>query len=194
MATTTTRGRRLLESLLLFGLLLAFWILLSGRFTPLTLGLGVLSAAAVTLLNPERPLRLGGSEDEFGIALGRLSLTRLVLLPIGLLLAVARANVQVARLVLHPKLPIHPAFVRLRTGLERPFAQVVLANLITVTPGTVTVDLEDGSYLVHSLEPGLAAELLDGRLPNAVASLLGEPAVGPPDVHGWAHSVQDLAP
>jgi multicomponent Na+:H+ antiporter subunit E len=187
------RARRVAEALVLFGLLLGFWVVLSGRFTALTLGLGVLSAAAATLLNPERPIRLGGSDQEFGLPLAGLSLARLVVYPFVLLGAIAKANLQVAALVLHPRLPIHPAFVRLRTGLVRPLSQVVLANLITVTPGTVTVDLEDGSYLVHALEPGLAADLINGVLPNTVARLLGEPPVPPPDVYGWGRSVQELA-
>lgn len=183
----------MIEGALLFGLLFGFWVVLSGRFTALTLGLGVLSAAAVTLLNPERPVRVGGTDREFGLLLARLSLARLVVYPFVLLGAIARANLQVAALVLHPRLPIHPAFVRFRTGLTRPLSQVVLANLITVTPGTVTVDLEDGSYLVHALEPGLAADLIGGALPNTVARLLGEPPVPAPEVRGWAHSVQELA-
>lgn len=193
-APAPARWHRAAEAAILFALLVAFWIVLSGRFTALTLALGTVSAAIATALTGDRFFWVGGQEREFGMPLRSLALTKLAVYPFRLLLAIARANLQVARLVLHPRLPIHPAFVQFRTGLVRPLSQVVLANLITVTPGTVTVDLEDGRYLVHALEPRLAADLLSGALPNAVAEMLGETAAPPPEIIAWTHSVRDVAP
>lgn len=188
------RRHRVAESALLFGLLFGFWVLLSGRVTPLALLLGGLSAAAVTALNGDRLFWIGGGEREFGMPLASLSLLQLTIYPFKLLVAIARANLQVAALVLPPRLPIRPAFVQFRAGLQRPLSQAVLANIITVTPGTVTVDLHDGRYLVHTLEPRLTVDLLNGELPNAIARMLGEPPPGEATDVRWAHSVGDLLP
>lgn len=191
--------QRVLESGLLAALLVVFWIILSGRLTALAITLGVLSALVVTALTPERLLWVGGAgggggggEREFGIPVQSVSLRHMVRHGVQLLAEIAVANVQVAILVLHPKLPIDPAFVRFKTTLRRALPQVVLANLITVTPGTVTVDLEKGNYLVHSLSPRLANDLLSGHIPNTVARMLGELPGPPPEVLGWSRSVKDI--
>jgi multicomponent Na+:H+ antiporter subunit E len=61
-----------------------------------------------------------------------------------------KANLQVAYLVLHPAMPIKPGIVKIRTRLRDPSAISALANSITLTPGTLTVDAEeDGTLYVH---------------------------------------------
>ena len=60
------------------------------------------------------------------------------------------ANLDVAYRVLHPKLPIRPGIVKVKTSLSTLTGRVALANSITLTPGTLTVDLTDDGYLyVH---------------------------------------------
>ena len=60
------------------------------------------------------------------------------------------ANFDVAYRVLHPKLPIRPGIVKVKTTLSTPTGRVALANSITLTPGTLSVDLTDDGYLyVH---------------------------------------------
>jgi multicomponent Na+:H+ antiporter subunit E len=64
--------------------------------------------------------------------------------------AVLQANFDVAYRVLHPALPIKPGIVRIRTTLKTIRARVVLANSITLTPGTLSVDIaDDGTLFVH---------------------------------------------
>ncbi len=68
------------------------------------------------------------------------------------------ANIDVAWRVLHPKLPIRPGTLRLRTKLKSDIALTFLANSITLTPGTTTVDIDkaNGYIYVHILylKPG----------------------------------------
>ncbi len=60
--------------------------------------------------------------------------------------------------VLNPKLPISPKLVKFKTNLKRPIAKLALANSITLTPGTVTVDVEGDEFEVHALmESSLSA-------------------------------------
>jgi multicomponent Na+:H+ antiporter subunit E len=64
-----------------------------------------------------------------------------------------KANIHVAYIVIHPDLPIRPGVVRVRTSLKSTAARVLLANSITLTPGTFTLDLDDeeGVLYVHWL-------------------------------------------
>jgi len=61
------------------------------------------------------------------------------------------ANFQIAWVVLHPRLPIDPQLVSFRKHFPTPIAYFLLGNSITLTPGTVTVDLEGDEFLVHAL-------------------------------------------
>jgi multicomponent Na+:H+ antiporter subunit E len=66
--------------------------------------------------------------------------------------ALIKANFHVAKIVLSPKLPINPGIVEFETNLKSDFAKMVLANSITLTPGTFTVDIVENRYYIHWLE------------------------------------------
>ena len=62
------------------------------------------------------------------------------------------SNIDVARRVLSPKIPLNPGFVKIKTDLKGDFGKLVLANSITLTPGTLSVDV-DGEYIyVHTID------------------------------------------
>ncbi len=64
-----------------------------------------------------------------------------------------KANIHVAYLVLHPALPIHPGIVRVHTRLQSASGRTMLANCITLTPGTITVDVtDDGCLYIHWID------------------------------------------
>ena len=65
-----------------------------------------------------------------------------------------KANLQVVRAVLSPQIKIRPGFIRIPIELKNEHAQLLLANLITMTPGTVTIDLSnDRQFLfIHSFD------------------------------------------
>lgn len=98
-----------------------------------------------------------------GITLRRTSLaeSRLLLAPVRLFWAllyvpvlfayVVRANLDVAYRVLHPRLPIRPGIVRARTRLVSPSGRVLLANSVTLTPGTLSVDLVGDRLYIHRI-------------------------------------------
>ena len=86
------------------------------------------------------------------------------------------SNLDVARRVLDPKLPINPGVVRIRTGLTKPYQRLILANSITLTPGTVTLDM-DGEWMeVHWLDvttedPEEAGERIKGAMERAIEKI-----------------------
>jgi multicomponent Na+:H+ antiporter subunit E len=60
-----------------------------------------------------------------------------------------KANFDVAYRVLHPRMPIKPGIVKVRTTLKSEFAKMLLANSITMTPGTLTVDIIGDDFYIH---------------------------------------------
>jgi multicomponent Na+:H+ antiporter subunit E len=117
---------------------------------------------------------LGGKVDE--------NLTWKVLLrfPVfgGLLLwEIIKANWDVIMRVLAPSLPISPRIIEFESYLESDIAKAALANSITLTPGTVTIEIEGSKFYVHCLAAEHKDGLLEGRLERMVAWLFSE---GPP--------------
>ena len=68
------------------------------------------------------------------------------------LVALVKANFDVARRVINPKLPINPGIVSFETKLQNHFAKMVLANSITLTPGTLTIDVIGNKFYVHWID------------------------------------------
>ncbi len=79
----------------------------------------------------------------------------LAFLPI-FLWALIKANLHIAYLVLHPSLPIHPSIRRVKSSLKGPLARSMLANAITLTPGTLTVEMEGEDLYVHCVDARFA--------------------------------------
>lgn len=177
----------------LVGILSAFWFVLSGRFG-LQYLLFLASALGVVLwLNPERPFAGVNPARRGGVAGLLRAIPALARYLVWLLWNIVLANVEVARLILHPRMPINPALVTFETRLRDPMARVVVANTITLTPGTVTIDLEDQSYLVHALVPGSAEAIHSGALQNVVGAIFGE-ARDPAPVFRTVERLEDFQP
>ena len=68
------------------------------------------------------------------------------------IIALIKSNFDVARRVLSPKLDINPGIVVFKTKLKNDFAKMVLANSITLTPGTLTVDVIKDNYYIHWID------------------------------------------
>jgi multicomponent Na+:H+ antiporter subunit E len=141
--------------------LFAFWLLLSGMFTPFLLAAGAASAVAVALL--ARRMEIA---DREGVPL-HLTLSALAYWP-WLVKEILKSGWQVARIILHPRLPVSPALVRFTPSQRSTLGLVTHANSITLTPGTVTVEAAHGEFLVHALTQegadGLAGSEMDRRV------------------------------
>lgn len=83
---------------------------------------------------------------------------------------IVRANVCVLKIILSPELQPEPAFVYFETGLRTGLAKVLLANSITLTPGTITVSVEGSRFCVHCLD----RELAEGMEESVFVELLEE--------------------
>jgi multicomponent Na+:H+ antiporter subunit E len=185
--------KRLSSAILEFVILFVFWLLLSGHYQAKYIIFGVISAALVTFLTNDlfhAVLRHGeGTEPDVRAIFKQLG--RFIAYIPWLLGQIVLANVQVAYLVLHPRMPIEPGFLLFSTRMHKGMSQVTLANSITLTPGTITVSLEGGNYIIHNLKPPLAQSLVDGQMQSKVAHVYLETEKVPPEVR-WAHSLEEL--
>ncbi|MXY60395.1 MAG: protein MnhE [Chloroflexi bacterium] len=93
-----------------------------------------------------------------------------------LLWQIALSNLHVAYLVLHPRLPVEPTLVEFETSLRSETAQVLLAQSITLTPGTVTVDVSNGMFMVHCLSAKSRQGMEEGSLQRKAAGIFAEEA------------------
>jgi multicomponent Na+:H+ antiporter subunit E len=148
---------------------MAFWLIMSGHYDLIHVFFGVFSVLLVMLIH--HPLRrrlfaLGEHSAALKLRLGRL----LYYIP-WLLGQIVMASLQVAYAVLHPKCPIDPALLRFRTRLGNTSSKVILGNSITLTPGTITLDIGQEEFLVHSLMDISSSGIIDGTLPGEVAKL-----------------------
>lgn len=139
-----------------------FWLLLSGHTEALILGFGVASCALVAWLchrmdivdHESHPHHLWPKMPAYW-----LHLTRDTLL----------SNWAVAKLLLSRR-PAVPVTGYVDTPLQQDITRATLANSITLTPGTLTLDVEDERMLVHALTPELMDELREGKMiPRAVS-------------------------
>ena len=88
------------------------------------------------------------------------------------------ANLGVCRMILTRKEQMEPVIVHVHAKLKSETARVILANSITLTPGTVTLNVtDDGLYEVHALNQGFADGLLEGGMQEKIAELFGEPFI-----------------
>ena len=86
------------------------------------------------------------------------------------------SNLHVVRLVLHPRLPVSPSLVMFHTSLRSEAAQVLLAQSITLTPGTVTVDVSKGRFIVHCLSEKSREGIEEGSIQRKIAEMFGDDA------------------
>lgn len=154
--------------------LFAFWMVLSGRTETKFVVYGIITAVVTTWVT--YPLLLVPNKDGskkyyvFGF-----SVPKMIMYFFWLMWQLVLANIDVLLATTAQELAIDPKIVRFRFKVDNPMASVILANSITLTPGTVTVNVtDDGLYEIHALTVGAAAGVLDGGMQKKVADLYGE--------------------
>ena len=131
------------QLLVAFVLLMLVWLLWSGLYKSLLIGLGVFSC----LLS----LWLAKRTGFLSLRINLRSLLRLPALCWWVLKEVVQSSISVARIILSPSLPIQPEWVEFTTTEKTEMGKVIIGNAITLSPGTVTVNVEEDRLLVHCL-------------------------------------------
>jgi len=125
---------------MLFATLFGFWVLLNGSLAADVLLVGLITALIITLL----------FRNSLAVVSELRMTPRALMTTLGYVFFFARelvkSNLNLARIVLSPALPLNPGIVKVRTRLKSRMGRLLLANSITLTPGTLTVDI-DGEWL-----------------------------------------------
>ena len=162
--------KRIAPYLLTFFIMFFLWILLSGKFDPFHLTLGIISCAIVALFSGDllfESVRLKGLPGSW---------IRFILYCPWLLYQIFLANLHLLFLSFHPRMMdlIDPQIFRFRSKLKSDLALVTFANSITLTPGTITVYVSlDGDFSVHAIDQK-SKEGLPGEMEIRVARAFSE--------------------
>lgn len=147
-------GRELKPYLVVYSSSLMLWLLLAGSLKIETIVSGLLLALVVTVAT--RRIEM------FDAVIISLTAPVSLMLYLGVFfIALVRSNIDMARRVLSPSLPINPEIVEIQTSLKSDLGKLLLANSITLTPGTLTVDVIDDRMIIHWIEcrPGTDLDL-----------------------------------
>ena len=133
------------------------WLLLSESFDALHMVMGVVVAFGVAWLNTERipsgsPIRVG----------------RMLRYIPWLVVRVLHSGVHLSVLILRRDLPIHPQVIRHRTNLSNEASVVLLGNSITLTPGTITVEVDGQDLIVHSIDESAGEDVTSRRIEQRI--------------------------
>ena len=86
---------------------------------------------------------------------------------------IVKSNIDVARRIWQPQMPISPTIVTVKATQETALGLVIHANSITLTPGTLSIDVEPGEIEVHALSAESVADLHNGEMDRRVRKLEG---------------------
>ncbi len=153
--------------ILVLGLaLLAFWLALSGHYTPFLLTLGVVSVIAVLFI----AARMHIADDE-GVPT-EVSLAAPAYW-FWLYIEIVKSALAVTRIILDPRLPISPTFTRVRATQKTAAGLATYANSITLTPGTITTGVDGNVFTVHALVRDGADDVEAGGMDRRVTRFEG---------------------
>ncbi len=148
-------------------MLFALWLLLSGIYEPLLISLGIVSSLFVAWIAHRMDV---ADHEGFPIHMGPKAITYWP----WLIWEIIKANVDVALVIIKPKLEISPVLFRSPASQKTEVGQVTYANSITLTPGTITVAVHGDTVDVHALTVGAADEVISGRMDKRACQMEGD--------------------
>jgi multicomponent Na+:H+ antiporter subunit E len=149
--------------------LMIFWLIMSGKYDAIYLAFGVFSVGSVLYINHNlRKFRY--FEDDVD-GLKHLRYGRAVYYFFWMIGQVIIAGFHVLRLISRPSLPIKPAIITFDADLPNVHARMILGNSITLTPGTITVDITGNRFTVHSIDTSSREGIINDQMPRQVLKL-----------------------
>ena len=137
------------------------WLLLSQSYNAFHMVLGFVVSFGVALLNTEP----GSSRLE------KVRWLRMLAYVPWLVSRIIQSGIHLSYLILHPRLPIDPKLIRHQTSLKGEAGIVLFGNSITLTPGTITVEVNSNELLVHSMDDASADDVTSLRMEQKVAGV-----------------------
>ncbi len=150
----------------LFIILFLLWLLSSGHYTTLIISFGVFSCALVVFLSWKMEII-----DSEGVPIHLIG-GAIRYVP-WLIWQIILANIDVTKRVLQPKMDITPQLIEVETSQKTDLGRVIYANSITLTPGTVSIQVHEDRILVHAIAKEVAEELQKGEMDRRVTRMEG---------------------
>ena len=150
----------------MFLLYFLLWVIFNGNFTLEIAVFGVVIAAAVFAFT----CKFADYSIEKEKMLFR-NFFRIIRYVVVLVIEIVKANFAVVHLILSEEEEVEPALVTFQADLKTAAGRSALANAITLTPGTITVQLEDNVYTVHCLDESLAEGLAENEFAEYIRRL-----------------------
>ena len=141
--------------------LFVIWLILAASYDLVHLVLGAAAAIFVVWLNPIARSSPFTSVSWWGLV-GYLP---------WLFIRILKSGIHVTRLILDPALPIQPKLIRHPTELDSEGELVILGNSITLTPGTITVEVNSDELLVHTIDDVSGRDLTEGTLERKIGQM-----------------------
>lgn len=168
------KGNRFAKWLRIFLTLFITWIILSEIFEVKFIFYAIISCAIIAAICL-RTMHISGVKSGKDYFLFSHNLPRFINYFFWIVWQIILAAWDVSKVTLFHREDIDPRTVWFKVEYDNPLAISMLANSITLTPGTITIDVTDGIFAVHALTQGAADGLLDGSMQAKVAWLYGEP-------------------
>lgn len=167
------RSKNIVGIFLTFAVLFGFWIVLSGHLDAIHLSMGLICSILIALYSHDLLFKDTDTGNKSRIGRARIFL-RFIPYCFWLLIQIFISNIDVARRVLDPRMPISPEIIKFKSELKSDLALTTLATSITLTPGTLTIDIIDGYYYVHCLSIESGEGLLKGDFERHMEHVFGE--------------------
>ncbi|ACB84097.1 Na+/H+ antiporter subunit E [Natranaerobius thermophilus] len=137
-------------------LLLVFWLIMVSELSSFGIVVGSIASIGIVYLFSEHLLTV-----EYRFPLIFRNIGRLIIYIGSLIYEIIIANIQVAKIVLSINMDLSPTFVRFKGKLNTDTSKAILGNSITLTPGTLTVEIEEDEFIIHGLTKSHVQGLLD---------------------------------
>ena len=141
--------------------LFVFWILLSASFEWVHLGLGLVFSFAVAWSNAGHSTFV----PKFRLW------SRILLYFPWLFYKIVKSSLYLSKLILHPALPIDPQLISVESELNHHAAVVLLGNSITLTPGTITTEVDRNKLIVHALDKVLSEDVTSKKIESKISEI-----------------------
>tara|TARA_R110000850_G_scaffold276075_2_gene416955 strand:- start:912 stop:1445 length:534 start_codon:yes stop_codon:yes gene_type:complete len=165
-----SKTNRNLYRMIVFILLMVVWMVFSGLFDAFHLTLGAISCGIVTWLSSD----LLFENRQFGAGTRLAQGIMLFSYFMWMIWQIILANLYLLKLAFGPSDALQPQIVRYETSLKSDFEKFLLANSITLTPGTVTIKISGNTFYIHAISDE-AAEGLDGEMERRIARVFAPP-------------------
>lgn len=159
-----------LYPVLIFVALMGIWVVFSGLLDPFHLTLGVISCGIVTWLSADLLF------EDRGVPIRRRLVQgwRFAGYMLWLVWQIVLSNIAVLKLALGGRRLLQPQIVRYETPLQTDFEKFILANSITLTPGTVTIKIIGSTFYIHAIDDASAAGL-NGEMDRRISRIFAAP-------------------